>query len=101
MSGYCPDCGQTQCICHEIENKPTNYIGCLNADYDDAYMAAHKPHIDYERIANCIRRMAIGCKNHATTSCGFGNEFAPKVEKYLRECFHENAGELHDYRHPV
>ena len=82
--------------------KPTNYIGCLNADYDDAYIAAHRKQPgDYERIANFIRRIAIGCKNHDATSCEFGNEFAPAVEKYLRECFQENANnEPHDCRRP-
>ena len=31
--------------------------------------------------------MTLGCKNLDVLSCEFGNEFAPRDEAYLRECF--------------
>lgn len=43
--------------------------------------------IDFTIIANNIRILAIDCKSRDTLSCEFGNEFAPKVEAYLRKCF--------------
>lgn len=46
---------------------------------------------DFTLIANRIRILAIGCKDRDTLSCGFGNEFAPKVENYLRELFGSNT----------
>jgi hypothetical protein len=45
---------------------------------------------DYTLIANRIRILALHCKNRDTLSCEFGNEFAPKVEDYLRECFEDD-----------
>ena len=46
---------------------------------------------DYTLIANKIRILALGCKSKDSFSCEFGNEFAPKVEDYLRECFPANS----------
>ena len=46
---------------------------------------------DFTLIANKIRILAIDCKDRDTLSCAFGNEFAPKVEKYLRELFESNV----------
>ena len=46
--------------------------------------------VDFTLIANRIRILAIDCKSTDTLSCEFGNEFAPKVEEYLRECFSPN-----------
>ena len=45
---------------------------------------------DVEEMARIIRIMALWCKDKDVLSCVFGNEFAPKVEEYLRECLGEN-----------
>ena len=45
---------------------------------------------DYRAIATQIRLIALRCKNTNTYTCDFGNEFAEKVEEYLRECFPPN-----------
>ena len=48
---------------------------------------------EFTVIANRIRILAIGCKNRDALSCEFGNEFTPRVEAYLRECFDKpNSG---------
>ena len=44
----------------------------------------------YTLIANRIRILTFGCKNQDPLSSEFGNEFAPKVEEYLREAFPDN-----------
>ena len=41
----------------------------------------------YTLAANIIRIMTLGCKSKDVMSCEFGNEFAPRVEEYLREVF--------------
>jgi len=41
---------------------------------------------DVVEMARIIRILAMGCKDKDVFSCAFGNEFAPKVEDYLREC---------------
>jgi hypothetical protein len=56
--------------------------------HDDSGQAGGSP--DFTLIANRIRILALGCKNNDALSCEFGNEFAPKVEDYLRECFAVN-----------
>ena len=51
-----------------------------------------KPAPNVDRLtlmANRIRILAFSCKSREVFSCEFGNEFAPKVEDYLRECFGE------------
>ena len=45
---------------------------------------------DVEEMSRIIRIMAMGCKDKDVFSCAFGNEFAPKVEEYLRECLGAN-----------
>lgn len=41
----------------------------------------------YKLAANRIRIMTFGCESKDVMSCEFGNEFAPRVEEYLREVF--------------
>ena len=42
---------------------------------------------DYRSISTQIRLIALRCKNTRTYTCEFGNEFAEKVEEYLRSVF--------------
>ena len=42
---------------------------------------------DFVEMSRRIRMFALHCKNKDAFSCEFGNEFAPKVEEYLRECW--------------
>ena len=42
---------------------------------------------DFVEMSRRIRMFALLCKNKDAFSCEFGNEFAPKVEEYLRECW--------------
>ena len=53
---------------------------------------------EFTVIANRIRILTIGCKNRDVLSCEFGNEFAPKVEAYLRECFDKPNAQGHSER---
>jgi len=45
---------------------------------------------DVVEMSRIIRILAMGCEDKDVLSCAFGNEFAPKVEEYLRECLGEN-----------
>ena len=55
---------------------------CSGSDYFPAQNLS-----EFTVMANRIRIIALGCKNRDVLSCEFGNEFAPRVEAYLRECF--------------
>ena len=41
----------------------------------------------YKLVADIIRIITFDCKSKDVMSCEFGNEFAPRVEEYLREVF--------------
>lgn len=45
---------------------------------------------DFVEMSRRIRIFALHCKNKDACSCEFGNEFAPMVEGYLRECWEAN-----------
>lgn len=99
----CPSCGKEAKVCQWGDTKDPNatWIECECVMMTDTQHAedpqeaielaikvwnGNRP-TDLTLIANRVRILAIDCKSRDTFSCEFGNEFAPKVKDYLRECF--------------
>ena len=55
-----------------------------NGQHEDVDKAEPAGLISFATIADRIRIIALGC---SVLNCQLGNEFAPRVESYLRECF--------------
>ena len=54
---------------------------------DDKQGAEMKEETSFQEIAMHIRMMSRFCRSGDVMTCEFGNDFTPRVEEYLRDCF--------------
>lgn len=59
-------------------------------DFPTGSAKTPKKELDFHEISSTIRKMAFSCESADVFSCAFGNEFADRVEEYLKECIRKD-----------